>query len=407
MATQEPLRQDTTSNRMAMIPAAGEPVYDTVLKMMALGDGAKAGGWLVMPANAAGFVSLMGEIEKGTGDTLNLPAGQINIGGNNEGYLLNAQTDFDPVLAANRDTSFTALALGDDIYLYAVQDASGVAKIVASKNSTVPTGYTASNSRKLGGFHFGRVRVVDANGTPIDGASAVYGADVTTPWEANVTNGAIVPNSCWDLANRPTCDPTGMAKVGKIWVDIYLASSNVAPVVTSGKLSAGSSQSAYSATPLTGTESLNQYHFNELAQRTGKRLLSLNEWNQCSEGSPQGNNGDNVNAWSATTNTGRTTTGTVTNAISASNIVDCVGNVWEWLDELMNKPTGASPAYYDAMPGQGVGQLYMYGATDLVAVIAGGRWSNGVIAGSRAVDLSVYPWLVFASTSSRFACDAL
>lgn len=356
----------------------------------------------------AGSVSLMGEITKGTGDTLNLPDGQINIGGNGLGFILQTQTDWDPVDVANRDTSFTALAVGDNIYIYAVQQASGIAKWIASKNSTYPTGYTANNSRKVGGFHFGRVRVVDTNGTPINGSSAAYGAG----WESNVTNGSIVPNSCWDLSNRPICDPTGMAKVGRIWVDIYPVSAAVATAVSSGKLTAGQGVSAYNATPLTGTELLNQYLFNELAQRTGKRLLTLNEWTQCAEGSPQGNDADNVNAWSATTNVGRTGTGTVVNAVSARNIVDCVGNVYEWLDEFVVRwdDTGVAGQAWsskDPMPGQGLGQLFMYDEQALVAVIAGGSWSNGLRDGSRTVSLSGCPWFVSTDVGSRFACDAL
>jgi len=406
-ATQEEFRFGTAEEHAVMVGALKEVTYNTTDNILVAHDGVTPGGFPILPSQAAGFVSLQGEISKGTGDTLNIPQGMVNIGGNGKGYMLAAQVDFDPVLEANRDSSFTALAVGDDIYIYATQYASGTAKIVSSKNSTFPTGYTATNSRKIGGFHYGRARVVDVNGTPIDGAGAVYGADVTTPWEANVTNGAIVPNSCWDLQNRPTCDPTGMAKVGNFWVDIYLASANVAPVVTNGKLSAGTSQSAYGGTPLTGTELLNQYLFNELASRTGKRLLSLSEHHQISEGSPQGNGADNINAWSATTNPGRAITGTVVNAISANNFIDCVGNVWEWLDEFMQKPTGATPAYYDPMAGQGVGQLYMYEATGLAAVITGGNWSDGVFAGSRSVSLNSSPWSVNTSIGSRFACDAL
>jgi len=407
-ATQEEFRFGTAEEHAVMVGALKEVTYNTTDNILVAHDGVTPGGFPILPSQAAGFFSLNGEISKGTGDTLNLPEGMVNIGGNGKGYMMSAQTDFNPVLAANRDSSFTALAVGDDIYTYATQYASGTAKIVCSKNSTFPTGYSAANSRKIGGFHFGRARVVNSAGTPIDGASAVYGADVTTPWEANVTNGAIVPNSCWDLINRPTCDPTGMVKVGNFWVDIYLASANVAPVVTNGKLSAGTSQSVYGGTPLTGTEGLNQYNFNELAKRTGKRLMSLNESHQAAEGSPQGNNADNVNAWSATTNTGRTTTGAVVNAVSANNIVDCVGNIWKWLDEFIIRQDGtAGWGWNDPMAGQGVGQLYMYTPTSLGAVFVGGTWFHGVLAGSRTVHLNNSPWELNGSAGSRFACDAL
>ncbi len=365
------------------------------------------GDKIIIPAMAAGFVSLLGGVTKGAGDTCNLPAGMINIGGNGLGYLLSAQTDWDPLGAGNNDGSFTALALGNNIYLYAVQDASGTAKIIASVNSTYPTGYDATNSRKLGGCHYGRVRVVDANGTPIDGALAVYGADATTPWEANITTG-IVPNSVWDLLNRPTCDPTGMAKVGNIWVDIYLASVDQAIGISNDKLTAGTSKSAYGGTPLTGTELLDCYLINELAKRTGKRLQSYDEWLAAAEGSPMGNDADNVNAWSDAANTARTTCGAVAYAISARNIVDCVGNVWERTRSQTIRQDGtAAWAWNDVMPGDGVGQLYMYTPTALVNIIVGGGWNGGANAGSRFANLNNYPWNVNTYIGSRFACDSL
>ncbi len=364
-----------------------------------------AGDKFIVPAMAAGFVSLLGQIGKGTGNTLDLPAGMINIGGNGKGYLLTAQTDWDPLTTANNDGSFTAWALGDDIYIYAVQQASGTALILASKNSTYPTGYDATTSRKIGGCHYGRVRIVDANGIPIDGALAVYGADLTTPWEANVAEG-IVANSVWDLQNRPGCDPTGMALVGHIWVDIYLASALQAPVITNGKLTAGLPQSAYGATPLTGTEGLNCYNFVELAERAGKRLLTHSEWLQAAEGSPQGNDADNVNAWSDTANVDRTTCGAVTLAVSACNIVDCVGNVWKWSGSQIIRQDGtAAWAWNDVMTGQGVGQLYMYTPTGLANVTQGGNWSGGAAAGSRCANLGSDPWGVGTSFGSRFACN--
>lgn len=362
---------------------------------------------LAIPSMAAGFFSLLGNIEKGTGDTLNLPEGMVNIGGNGYGYLLAAQNNWDPTAVGHHDDTFSALAVGDDIYIYAVQDASGTAQWVATKNSTYPNGYSAANSRKIGGFHFGRVRVVNSDGVPIDaGTSTPYGAG----WESNVVDGAILPNAVWDLANRPACDPTGMAKVdATTWADIYLVSAAVAVSRSGSKLASGLGHSACNATPLTGTEYLHMYNFVELAQRQGKRLLTLAEWLQAAEGSPQGNDADNNNAWSATTNSGRTTTGAVANAVSAKGFVDCAGNVFEWTNEFLTKedPTNLALGWYDVMVGQTVGQLYMQHSASLLAVCVGGSWNAGVKAGSRTVDLRSYPWNVSADLGARFACDAL
>jgi len=54
-----------------------------------------------------------------------------------------------------------------------------------------------------------------------------------------------------------------------------------------------------------------------------------------------------------------------------------------------------------------VGQLYMYGATSLHVVNAGGEWNYGVNAGSRCVFVINYPWIVLPYNGCRFACYCL
>lgn len=355
-----------------------------------------AGDKLVIAAQPAGFYSASGNMVKGAGNTINIPEMMANIGGNGKGYLSPAIGNLDPLLSANNDGSFSAFALGQNYYIYACQQASGTAKIIVSINSTYPTGYTASNSRKIGGFHYGRVR-----------------NSITV---ADVTNGGIVSNSMWDLVNRPSCSPEGMVSIGNgAWVDIYLASVNEAITFAAGNgspITAGTCKSAYNAVPLTGTEGLNGYNFNELAIRSGKRLLSKGEWLMAAHGSPQGNNADNVNAWSATTNIARANTGSVVNAISLLNVVDCAGNVWEHLDEYLVRwdDTGAAGqnwGWKNPMPGMGVGQPNMYDEEALVQMSAGGYWNVGVYAGSRCVYLGTCPWHVSVTFGSRLACDGL
>lgn len=325
-------------------------------------------------------------------------------GSNNIGFELNGKwwvldTDFDLDLDADLDTG--AKAHGTDYYAYLCDNAGSLVGLLSAA-TTYPAGYDANTSRKLGGFHYGRVRLVNANWIPQDSVNGSYGAG----WEDDVST-AIIPNSVWDLKNRPTCSPEGMAKLGGIWMDIYDASVDDAITLSSGKLLTGTTKSVYNANPLTGTEGLNWYHFNELAKRTGKRMITFAEWLMAAEGSPQGNDGDNVNAWSKTTNTARNPTGTVVRAVSAYNICDCVGDVHEWLDEFFHDPTATTGGWQDPMTGQSVGQLYMYSATGLHAILAGGAWTYGVIAGSRCVSLGTYPWSVDTHTGCRFACDSL
>ncbi len=112
-------------------------------------------------------------------------------------------------------------------------------------------------------------------------------------------------------------------------------------------------------------------------------------------------------AWTAGSNTARCPVGNVANAVSSIGCRDCVGNVWEWLDEFIHDPTATTIAWQDPMAGQGYGKLYMYSATGLHALIAGGGWNNGVHAGARAVACYYSPWGVDTTFGARGACDCL
>ena len=181
-----------------------------------------------------------------------------------------------------------------------------------------------------------------------------------------------------------------------MWGDIYLSSDN----------GSNGLQSKYNATPITGTEGLNWYIANEKARRVGKRLPTYAEFCQAAAGSPEGQDGNNTYAWSATGNTGRQKTGYVQNAISALNIRDRVGNVWKWLDEICLDPTATTWAWQDVL-GTGYGDAYMPSATALHALLGGGHWGDGVHDGSRAVYCSICPWHVGTGIGVWCVCDAL
>ncbi len=346
-----------------------------------------AGDKIIIPAQAAGFASLFGHIEKGTGDTLNLPEGMLNIGGNAKGYLLEAATDWDPV--ANNDGGFAGLSLGDNVYVYAVQHASGIAQWVASKNSTVPTGYTADNSRKVGGFHFGRYRPVAER----------YN-------KAFVPGSQILPNSCWDLQHRPKCDPTGMVEIipGRLWADIYLNSEGAGAWPTTVP------ESRYNATPLSGTEGYSRYlDLPVLAANAGKRLPTMDEFYVYADGTPEGNDGNNDTAWSATSNSGRAATGTVAKAVSCLGVVDAAGNLWEPVlglydrqDTTWNWDRAILQNGKDS--GELRGELYHQRWRFFMA---GGYWDNGVRCGSRCANSHYIPEHVNSATGLRCVCDSL
>ena len=342
----------------------------------------------VVGVDSPAFYNAEGNIAKTSGvQGVDIPALALRI--NRQNLKIESAS---ALTAADNDGSFSSFAMGTDYYIYACQPADGIEPdFVLSANSTypdaIPSGVTPStdNTRKIGGFHYGRVR------------NSSTASDVSE---------SIVPNSVWDLVNRPKCSPEGMAKVGNLWVDIYLASDD----------GNGGVESKYNATPITGTEGLSWYSFAERFAKVDKRMASMSEWTALAQGSPQGNDGDNVNAWSATTNSGRTATGTVTNAISNYNIVDCAGNVWEWLDEVSIRQDSTSWQWYDPATDfnetmesgwDQLGDMYLPNADGLSAFRAGGVWDDGVRCGARALGLGCKPWYVHSLLGSRGICDPL
>ena len=311
--------------------------------------------------------------------------------------------------ASNLDVG-AAFSVGCDYYVYICdsrQDAQDEQYII-SLNSTYPSGWNASNSRKIGGFHYGRCRKINDNLQPVNNSGAVFG----TGWESAVSSG-IVPRSVWTLGHRPKCSPEGMVYLGGgTWVDIYLNSDDGAQGL----------KSEYNCAPMTGTEGMNWYTFTERLMKSGKRMPDYSEFCAYAFGSPQGLDGANTNAWTATTNTGRGTTGSVVNAVSAVGCVDAVGRVWEWLNDLITRAEHATNADYHPTQAWGwdkksplrdnatkydVGNIYQYYYASLAALIAGGDWGSGVGAGARAVYCSNCPWHVGTSVGVRGACDSM
>lgn len=351
---------------------------------------------LIQPSAAAGFASFMGQI-KAIGDTLSIPEGQINIGGNGKGFLIDPVASFNPALLSNRDDSFSALTLGDDIYIYACATKTGFAKLVCSKNATYPTGYTALNSRKIGGFHYGRVRPISKR------FDASY-----------IPNVAIVPNSVWDLFHRPKSDPTGMVEVipGALWVDIYLNSEG------SGGWPETVPVSRFGVMPLRNDTYVIS-DFESLARNAGKRIPRLEEFIVYAEGAPQGSDSGNDTAWSKATNTGVTQTGSVAKAVSQHNVVDCVGNLWDCIDGhydaniegyMYKHESNLFKVGKDASMARG--KIYVTMRSDNLTSgwrtwAGGGSFSDGTKCGSRALTSGTSPWSSLGSNGLRCVSDSL
>lgn len=109
------------------------------------------------------------------------------------------------------DTGET-LTNGKDYSIFLVPDdtATNGIGIKVSLNKTAPTGYSALNTRRIGGFH---TLCVDAG--------TIEGHDLSG-WLA----GDILPLSVWTLWHRPICSPSGMRYVPELdgWKTIYMQS---------------------------------------------------------------------------------------------------------------------------------------------------------------------------------------
>ena len=161
----------------------------------------------------------------------------INI--NNIGYVLSAQTTLDLNTAGSWDTTsgtdYTTAAnrAGKDFYIYACTPVSGVVPTIKlSVNSTIPSGYLATTSRKIGGFHCLCLSVGTISGHTLTG----------------YLTGDILPLTVWDLKYRSLSVQEGsyFSADGK-WKDIYLPSVSGGQLVSvyGGTIADGASSPAF------------------------------------------------------------------------------------------------------------------------------------------------------------------
>lgn len=344
-----------------------------------------------IPAMGAGHFQMMGSVVASGAMRLDVPEGILNIGGNGKGFVLSPRTDWDPTAEGNQDGSLDGLALGDDVYLYATQGADGRAGLIASKNITVPGGFTAENSRRIGGFHYGRVRPM---------ANRYDSAYVPVI--------QLVPNSVWDLAHRPSCDPTGMAEIKPgLWADIYMAS------IVSGSWPEAILGSVYGVQPIKDT-AYNRVDLWEMLNRSGKRLPTFDEWVLGAHGAPAGVDGNNDTAWTKTTNTGPTTNGAVIKSVSCRNLVDTVGNLWESLSHNydIGDYAGSSNGYvWDAAAvNTGADSGFARGFVIHVrwySALAGGYYAYGRYCGARTLSTNSSPWTAGGDVGVRGVCESI
>lgn len=290
----------------------------------------------------------------------------------------------DKTLALN-DYSTAGNRTGRDMYIYAVQptDSSSLTcDVVISTSSTVPSGYTADTSRKIGGFH-------------------CLCADVGTisgHWLSGYVAGDILPASVWDLLHRATSENEGMVFVGQInkWVDIYLAS-----------YSGSELQSVFGAEAADGgsTKLFHGELFNEYFARVGKRSIKRDDFVVAAWGS---NEQTSIRGVADAGTTGGHYDTANRRMISNWGIEDCCGFMWQWTSDLgfmssygfnvggsqfigSSGWTALPPYGHDSNSGNGVYDSAIdehnygddYGV--LYRLRAGGYWADSSWCGPRAV----------------------
>ena len=273
---------------------------------------------------------------------------------------LNQPSNWDSI---SPDYTVAANRAGKDFCIYAV--ASG---LIVSANATVPSGYTSTNSRKVGGFHCLCVNVGAISGHPLTGFLA----------------GDILPASIWDLSHRPVSFPAGMvySAAADIWVDIYLQSGTGA-----------STASAYSGTI---TDTRDWMDFVDDLGAVSKRLLTDPEFQLIASGS---NEETNITGSADPVTTGGHVDTAGRRMISAIGCEDCCGALWQWLQDQSYQYSTGGFAFYD-LPGA-KGSLYMQSTVGDVKLLAGGTWPDGSYCGARSRAAHRSRWNTIANIGSR------
>lgn len=311
---------------------------------------------------------------------------KINIGGNP--YI----STIDKVLQLTSLGTLDSLG-GKDVYIYACASSTTEPNFVLSLNSTIPSGYTAETSRKIGGFHCLCADVGTIEGHTLSG----------------YLKGYILPLSVWDLLHRPVSDSEGMVYIKEInkWVDIYLCS-----------WSGNSLESKFGAVICDGV-SATKFHgegFSEQFRLISKRPLFRNEFATVAKGS-------NENTTIKNSTDPNTTGGHIDTAgrrmISNYGLEDCCGVLWQWGEDLFDCASAAgiswsSSNFYLSGYSWQTKSVYnsaydsqTYGGCIglLRRVLLGARWGVGADCGSRSASCSNFSSDGYSACSSRGASE--
>ncbi len=310
-----------------------------------------------------------------------LTPNKITCNINDSGFYLAGQQRLDLNLAASWDSTtpdYTVPAnrAGKDFYRYAVND-NGTIRILCSANATYPAGFTASNSRKLGGFHC----------VPLS-YGAISGHTLT-----GFITGDIIPGTVWDLMHLPRCAPEGMTwDAGtRLWADLY-----------GNSWSGGKLVSVYNATMVDGV-SAPAFHWLKAAQylaAIGKRMFWQHEFLYlalgCNEGTNIAGSADPGVAGAFTDTAGR-------RMVSNNGCEGMAGIMWWWAIDTASYGSAAWKNGFDANDAGVGGQMYYEPNRALV----GGYWANAANCGSRALNAGSGPLALAAAIGVRGVAEPL
>ncbi len=275
---------------------------------------------------------------------------KININGNCYISTINKSLQLSTV-----DTP--ANLAGKDVYIYACEPTSGTEPIfVLSLNSTVPTGYTANNSRKIGGFHCLCKDVGVIEGHTLSG----------------YVTGDILPATRWDLLHRPKGEPEGFAyeELTDCWIAIYLPSWDGTKLVSvyNGVIADGSS-----------TKKWHGEAFYEQFAKQGMRLVWRHEFQMGAKGS---NEQTSIQGSSDPNTTGGHVDTAGRRMISNIGLEDCCSVLWQFAMDLgfAGGSGWTNSVYNSAVDDRSYGQTY----GTLYRLRLGASWAFGGYSGSRS-----------------------
>lgn len=301
-------------------------------------------------------------------------------GANNIPILIGASwffVDADVNVSTALDIDTGSVTNGENYYIYACDD-NGILSFKISLNSTYPSGFTASSSRKIGGFH-----TLCANVGTISGHTL-------TGYLAN----DILPASIWDLRHRAANgNNEGLVYDARIhkWIMIYLASGTGA-----------STASAYLGTI---SDNRDWMDFVDDGHAIGMRLPTDHEFQSLAAGS---NEETNIVGDADPGTTGGHLDTASQRMISDIGCEDCAGVLYQWLEtNAARLDDGTAGNWYNLAGAKG--SFYTYG-TNLFGntqLLAGGHWYSGAFCGSRCRSAYYFRWATYSTIGARFLAEPL